>query len=259
MAAGDLIKSLRSEHMASWKVGSGAAMSVANNFGAVTTTVPYFLSLVDAVHRVVGPYPLQTISSLVTRATSNYVPEWNPHMPRGAAPVKPAPMPTAAATTGTGIPRKVVYMPSCVTRMMGPSLSDTERGSVHEKLMSIFDKVRLILPRACARRSLTALAPVDLDETSTSRFRFPTLLEPSQRLQRLQPPAQPPELLSRSLCNRSAAACTMRRSLALPFVPPGFRSGLHGQCPSLSGFVSGVEQRHYQQYQGLTALQSGMA
>lgn len=38
------------------------------------------------------------------------------------------------------IPRKVVYMPACVTRMMGPSASDYETASVHEKLMSLFAK-----------------------------------------------------------------------------------------------------------------------
>ena len=40
----------------------------------------------------------------------------------------------------SGLKRQVVYMPSCVTRMMGPSLSDSERQSVHEKMLSIFDK-----------------------------------------------------------------------------------------------------------------------
>lgn len=40
-----------------------------------------------------------------------------------------------------GLPRvQVVYMPSCVTRMMGPSQSDYEKDSVHEKLMSLFGK-----------------------------------------------------------------------------------------------------------------------
>jgi len=39
-----------------------------------------------------------------------------------------------------GLPRQVVYAPSCVTRMMGPASSDTEQGSVHEKLLSLFDK-----------------------------------------------------------------------------------------------------------------------
>ena len=39
-----------------------------------------------------------------------------------------------------GIPRKVVYVPSCVTRMMGPSKSDTEQASVHQKMLSLFEK-----------------------------------------------------------------------------------------------------------------------
>ena len=47
-------------------------------------------------------------------------------------PPKPAPSP--------GLPRQVVYVPSCVTRMMGPSRSDSETASVHEKLLSLFAK-----------------------------------------------------------------------------------------------------------------------
>lgn len=39
-----------------------------------------------------------------------------------------------------GVERKVVYLPTCVTRMMGPSLPDPERASVHEKLLSLFNK-----------------------------------------------------------------------------------------------------------------------
>jgi D-lactate dehydrogenase len=43
---------------------------------------------------------------------------------------------------------QVVYLPSCVTRMMGPALSDPDRESVHEKLFSIFGKAgyEVILP-----------------------------------------------------------------------------------------------------------------
>ena len=39
-----------------------------------------------------------------------------------------------------GVERKVVYLPTCVTRMMGPSLNDPERASTHEKLLSLFNK-----------------------------------------------------------------------------------------------------------------------
>ena len=47
--------------------------------------------------------------------------------------------PAPAAVAGQAA-RKVVYMPTCVTRMMGPSRSDTERSSVHQKMLSLFAK-----------------------------------------------------------------------------------------------------------------------
>ena len=51
----------------------------------------------------------------------------------------------------TGLPRQVVYAPACVTRMMGPSGSDSEQASVHEKLLSLFDKAgyEVIYPEVC--------------------------------------------------------------------------------------------------------------
>lgn len=35
---------------------------------------------------------------------------------------------------------QVVYLPSCVTRMMGPAASDIQQDSVHDRLMSLFAK-----------------------------------------------------------------------------------------------------------------------
>ena len=57
-------------------------------------------------------------------------------------------------------------MPSCVTRMMGPALSDPERSSVHEKMLSIFEKAgyEVIYPevspsrRPCCASSGASLA-----------------------------------------------------------------------------------------------------
>ena len=57
---------------------------------------------------------------------------------QGATPVNMSPPKPAAPAEG--LPRQVVYVPTCVTRMMGPSLSDKERASVHEKLLSLFAK-----------------------------------------------------------------------------------------------------------------------
>ena len=59
-----------------------------------------------------------------------------------------------------GLKRQVVYMPSCVTRMMGPSLSDTERSSVHEKLLSVFNKAgyEVIYPEVSLKHNFSSLS-----------------------------------------------------------------------------------------------------
>jgi len=55
----------------------------------------------------------------------------------GHPPTCPSPLP------------QVVYLPTCVTRMMGPAGSDSETASVHEKLMSLFGKAgyEVVLPK----------------------------------------------------------------------------------------------------------------
>jgi D-lactate dehydrogenase len=92
-----------------------------------------------------GPKPLEIISRWMNKMTGHMVPVWNPYLPKGASPLLPPTSPApaaaeAAVSTAKGIPRKVVYLPACVTRMMGPSASDYEQASVHEKLMSLFAK-----------------------------------------------------------------------------------------------------------------------
>ncbi len=51
-----------------------------------------------------------------------------------------------------GLARQVVYLPSCVTRMMGPAASDSQKASVHEKLLSVFNKAgyEVIYPEVCS-------------------------------------------------------------------------------------------------------------
>ena len=51
---------------------------------------------------------------------------------------------------------QVVYLPSCVTRMMGPAASDPEKASVHEKLLSVFNKAgyEVHLPRGVFTRCI---------------------------------------------------------------------------------------------------------
>ena len=82
-------------------------------------------------------------------------------MPRGAAPLrKPKVIEGSALQHGRGIERKVVYVPTCVTRMMGPSLSDTETGSVHMKIMNLLEKVIGSLAFPASEMLFVAVIPV---------------------------------------------------------------------------------------------------
>jgi len=56
--------------------------SLANHFGALNTAVPPFLNVVDFAHRLLGPSPLQYISSRLNKVSNHLIPEWNPYMPR---------------------------------------------------------------------------------------------------------------------------------------------------------------------------------
>lgn len=55
---------------------------LANNFGAFASAVPPMLNLVDFAHRLVGPKPLEFLSSALNRGSNHLVPAWNPYLPK---------------------------------------------------------------------------------------------------------------------------------------------------------------------------------
>jgi len=138
---GELIKSLRERELKTATYATRGANALANNFSAFAGAVPPLLNLVNVAHSVLGAGVLSTVSSALNSASYNYVPVWNPHMPLGA-PKLPPPHKPAAATVASAraLPRKVVYLPSCVTRMMGPSKGEEELGGVPDAMMSILKK-----------------------------------------------------------------------------------------------------------------------
>ena len=139
---GELVKHIRSEAMDEMPKASKMADMLANNFGATAWTFNKLLGAVNVAHQVLGPWPIQTISRALNKISGHMIPEWNPYMPKAAAPLNMnPPAPAVSAETEKGIPRKVVYVPACVTRIMGPAKGDTaNQASVHEKLLSIFQK-----------------------------------------------------------------------------------------------------------------------
>jgi hypothetical protein len=55
---------------------------VADNFGATAWVFNKLLGVVNAAHSVLGPKPLQVISSALNKVSGHMVPEWNPYMPK---------------------------------------------------------------------------------------------------------------------------------------------------------------------------------
>ena len=126
---GELIKSLASASSRSRPPRAvRGANALANNFSAFASAVPPFLNVASSCALAFGGGVLRAVSGALNGATGNLIPVWNEHMPTGA-PRLPAPhVPSASAEVSKGLPRKVVYLPSCVTRMMGPAKGDEAAG-----------------------------------------------------------------------------------------------------------------------------------
>ncbi len=123
---GELVKSLRAEEITeSHPRAAATALALSKRMSTITAVVPPFLNLVDVARKVLGPSALESISGALNKVSGRSIPTWNEYMPRGAKPLPklPAPAPTDAKR------KKVVYLPSCVTRMMGPAGTDASTSS----------------------------------------------------------------------------------------------------------------------------------
>ena len=78
-------------------------------------------------------------------------PALEPYMPRGSKPLAPPPAPDAASVAAADGRKRVVYLPSCVTRMMGPARGDEGAGdeAVHAKFFSLIEKAgyEVVVPK----------------------------------------------------------------------------------------------------------------
>ncbi|MFC6669593.1 (Fe-S)-binding protein [Marinobacterium aestuariivivens] len=120
---GDLTRSIRSRdnenhaRLAQW---------LADHYGGVSRTSKTLFSLADATHGLIGTDRMQRLTGGIRRLSGNRLQQWTPAMPRAAAKIKP----------DTGLPEaarpKVVYLPSCASRTMGPPRGAADKRSLFE-------------------------------------------------------------------------------------------------------------------------------
>ncbi|KFX71809.1 4Fe-4S ferredoxin [Pseudomonas taeanensis MS-3] len=127
---GDLVRQLRADTAHH----TGTANWLAEHFAASLKGARFSLMTVNGLHKLLGSALLEKTSTGLRRLSGNRLPQWTAAMPQAVQPIRFSP-PTADQRP------RVVYLAACVSRAMGPALSDREQ-------MPLLDKTRALLEKA---------------------------------------------------------------------------------------------------------------
>jgi D-lactate dehydrogenase len=127
---GELVKKLRSRHATHQKTANW----IEGNFATTLQGARFTLHVANGARMLLGAPRLAKLSATLTRLSKGQVPLWTNAMPQPETAIRLSP------TVSDERPR-VVYLPACVSRVMGPAAGDKEQ-------MSLYDKTRGLLEKA---------------------------------------------------------------------------------------------------------------
>ncbi|MBR9884683.1 MAG: (Fe-S)-binding protein, partial [Oceanospirillales bacterium] len=133
---GDLTRSIRHDRN---KRHASTANWIARHYAGVTSTSRTVLKLADSAHALLGRRNMESLTQGLRKLSGNRVQQWTPSMPTAAPRIR---QPKSITTdTSTGDPRpKVVYLPSCASRMMGPQRGSSCSHSLAETTHALLTK-----------------------------------------------------------------------------------------------------------------------
>ncbi|KRW58096.1 FAD-binding and (Fe-S)-binding domain-containing protein [Pseudomonas sp. TTU2014-080ASC] len=136
---GDLVRKLRSNTAQHPK----RADWLADNFQRSLQGARLVLSTAALAHKALGSARLSRVSSSLRRLSQQRLPLWTPAMPQSTSVVQVPP------ALDDSRPR-VVYLPACVSRVMGPAVGDREQTSLFDKTRALLEKAgyQVVLPDA---------------------------------------------------------------------------------------------------------------
>lgn len=151
---GDLTRSLRHERNKGY---ARTAKWIAGHFETVANTSRAMLKIADGMHTLVGSKNMSAITSAARKVSGNRVQQWTPSMPKASPkideiltrvplnqPEKRLQGDVAAAphtvTSDLTDDSRVVYLPSCATRIMGAARNQGEDRSTPEVALSLLNK-----------------------------------------------------------------------------------------------------------------------
>jgi len=127
---GDLTRLLRHRNNAQHE---GRARWIGERFGGVTRAVKAGLAVADTAHALLGSGLVESVSGGINKLSGNRIPKWHRYMPRPADGIRL----NDASASGA---QRVVYLPSCGARTLGPARGDSERDDLVTKNLSLLRK-----------------------------------------------------------------------------------------------------------------------
>ncbi|HVI75250.1 MAG TPA: FAD-binding and (Fe-S)-binding domain-containing protein [Anaeromyxobacteraceae bacterium] len=128
---GKLTKALRAAQRG--PLAQGVAGAVAAHYGGALGVARGVFGASDVARAVLGAGTVASLSGGLHRLSGGRIPVWNEHVP------KPARVGQLADVV-KGRDRKVVYFPSCITRLWGPARGADDDRAVTAAMLSVLDK-----------------------------------------------------------------------------------------------------------------------
>ena len=133
---GDLVRKLRGEQARH----NGSASWLARHFAGALKGTRLALLAADRARRLLGAPRMARWSTMLHKQAG--LPLWTPAMPQAVQALKWLPTPAAERP-------RVVYLPACVSRSMGPAFSDAEQTTLLDKTRALLEKAgfAVVLPQ----------------------------------------------------------------------------------------------------------------
>ena len=128
---GDLTRSQRSRNNENH---TKLAQWLAEHYGGVMKVSKAAFKAADLTHGLIGSKAMGAICNTTRKLSGGRVQQWTPSMPTAAPRVN-----TQRPVTDPGAPR-VVYLPSCASRAMGPARGDEDQTSLADKTEQLLRK-----------------------------------------------------------------------------------------------------------------------
>jgi D-lactate dehydrogenase len=124
-----------------YKGYEGRAQWIADNFDTVIKGVKAALGTANIVHKTLGSSLMLKVTEGSRKITGNGLGKWTPSMPTAGKSTSKNPNVTNGEL-------KVVYLPSCASRSMGPAKDAIEQTSLFDKTISLLNKAgyEVIIP-----------------------------------------------------------------------------------------------------------------